>query len=287
MKVLITGGAGSIGSEAARWLLRDGHEVRVLDINEEGLWALHAEFPLVETYLGDIQYKEEIDHASIGCDAIIHCAAYKHVHFCEQNAGACYRVNVAGARKAYEVAGNRRFVFLSSDKAIDAECNMGKAKATVERDLLRRCPNANVVRFGNVLGSRGSILPAVLRYRDLNQPIPMTDPNMTRFFMPITEAVWIIGQALNAEEGGVVFTTARPRSARIGEFIAVCRQLLAPNHPVATVGKRPGEKMHEKLITAEGELITSDDPRFLMEFGEIIHMVQGTMRLHRECACVA
>ncbi|GAG37855.1 unnamed protein product, partial [marine sediment metagenome] len=210
-------------------------------------------------------------------------AAYKHVRFCEQNRGACYRVNVQGARNAYTVAGERRFVFLSSDKAIEPECVMGKAKATVESDLRRHRSNANIVRFGNVLGSRGSILPAVIRYRDLQQPIPMTDPKMTRFFMPITEAVWIIGQALNAPEGGQVFTTATPRSARIGKFIAVCRALLAPAHPIATVGKRPGEKMHEKLITNDGELIQSDDERFIMEHVDIVHMVEGTLNLNRAC----
>jgi len=287
MRILITGGAGSIGSETARWLLRDGHKVRVLDINEEGLWSLHAEFPLIETWLGDIQFKEEVDHAAIGCDAIIHCAAYKHVGYCEGNPGACYRVNVQGARNVIKVAADRRFVFLSSDKAIEPECTMGKAKQSIENEL-KQCPrNANIVRFGNVLGSRGSILPAVLRYRDLGQPIPMTDPNMTRFFMPITEAVWIIKEALHAKFSGRVLTTATPRSAKIGKFIAVCRALLAPAHPIAHVGKRPGEKMHEKLITMDGELISSNDPRFIMEHVDIVHMVEGTLRLNREPACVA
>jgi UDP-glucose 4-epimerase len=264
MRVLITGGAGSIGSETAKWLVREGHSVRVLDINEEGLWNIKAELPQVETYLGDVQFKDEIDLAAIGCDAIIHCAALKHVHLCEQNKGACYRVNVQGSRNAYQVAAGRRFVFLSSDKAIDPCCAMGKSKATTERDL-KHWTNANIVRFGNVLGSRGSILPAVLRYRDLGQPIPMTDPEMTRFFMPITEAVWIIGEALHARDWGRVFTTAKPRSAKIGKFIAVCRALLAPSHPIATVGKRTGERMHEKLILEDGREIMSNDPKYGVE----------------------
>jgi FlaA1/EpsC-like NDP-sugar epimerase len=107
---------------------------------------------------------------------------------------------------------------------------------------------------------------------------------MTRFFMPITEAVWIINQALTSPaHRGMTLTTDKPRSARIGDFIDVCRDLVAPNHPIAHMGARPGEKLHEKLILNDGAMISSDDDRFLMDRDTIENLVRGTLKLNREC----
>lgn len=284
MRVLVTGGAGSIGSEVVKWLRADGDTVRVMDNHEEGLWSLKLSMPDLDVRLGDICSYQDLGEAADGVDAIVHCAALKHVGFCESNPRMSHEVNCLGTLSVVNAANGRRVVFLSTDKAIDPVCRMGKDKAEAERYLLRWCPEVKIVRFGNVIGSRGSILPAVERYYKLGLPIPITDPEMTRFFMPVTEAVIIIKRALSDQTDQRVFTTDNPRSARIGKFIAVCRALLCPAHPVEVVGARPGERLHERLVLNDGSLVQSDDEGCLMHHVDMVHLVEGSRNSRR---CVA
>jgi FlaA1/EpsC-like NDP-sugar epimerase len=270
-RVLITGGAGSIGSEVARALVGGGTRVRILDTNEEGLWRIHAELP-VEVMLGDVQAWQDVERAAIEVDAIVHCAAYKHVTFCEDNYIAARRVNVYGTENVVAAACLRRIVYVSTDKAIHPTCVMGRTKARGE-EIALKADNANVVRFGNVLGSRGSLLPAILRYSRLGRAIPMTDPDMTRFFMPVHEAVSLIMQALRSTKAGKMFSPPRPRSARIGEFLEVTRRMLAPLTKIVQIGARDGERQHEYLELPDGEIVCSDDPRFLMDSDEMARLI--------------
>ena len=268
----------------ARWLMAIGDDVRVLDIREEGLWSLGAELPGVDVRLADIRDYEDIQASARGMDAVVHCAAIKHVHFCEQNPTLCHTTNVRGSMNVLRAAGDRRVIFLSTDKAVEPACKMGRGKKAVEDKILSEHPNASIVRFGNVVGSRGSILPAVLKYRDLGQPIPITDPEMTRFFMPITEAVWITVEALRADRAQTVWTTAKPRSCTVDSFIRKCQALYAPGHEIEVVGPRPGERTHEKLVLEGGEVVSSDDPRFVMDCKEIVQLIDAAMKPRVSCA---
>ena len=277
MNVLVTGGAGSIGSETVRRLVAIGHHVRVMDTNEEGLWLLGTELPQVDCLLGDIQFEDDWQVALRGMDSIVHCAALKHVHYCERSPIACQRVNGAAVQLLADKAEGRRIVLLSTDKAVAPHSWMGRSKRLAESILLPRDRNANVVRFGNVIGSRGSLVPAVIRYRDLGRPIPITDPRMTRFFMGIGEAVGLVLAALESPRRGEVWSPPVLRSARLLDFLEVCRDLLAPGCEIVKVGPRPGERMHELIECPDGKRIRSDDPVCLMDRDEINDFLQRAL----------
>lgn len=263
--ILVTGGAGSIGSEVCRALLGHGKQVRAMDVNEEGLWRLGHDLPMVECVLGDVQDRQDAERAVNGCRAIIHAAAYKHVHLCEKAPHAAKRVNEGGTRTMLVAAGNRKFVLISTDKAIEPTSVMGRTKLAAEQHVLQA--GGVIVRFGNVLGSRGSLVPMVKRCHELGRPIPLTDPRMTRFFMGADEAVSLIQEGLRADEG---FISPRvPRSARIGEFVSACRDLYAPGAEIVPVGMRPGERMREPMTLRDGRLIYSDDAKVMMNRDEI------------------
>ena len=265
MKVLVTGGAGSIGSEVVKRLLADGEEVRVIDINEEGLWSLGQEYGQVELFPGDVQYTADVREAMGGCDAVIHCAAMKHVNFCERNPKAAERVNVGGTRKVIQEAGDRRVVLLSTDKACKPTSIMGWTKHKAEQ-LALHAPNGNVTVFGNVLGSRGSLLPMVIRCDQAGRNIPLTDDRMTRFITTIDEAVGMVRAALHSTEAGRTFSPTLPCSVRILDFLQACRDWIAPTRDIVATGMRPGERIHEWMPAPPpggDDLICSNDPRFL------------------------
>lgn len=263
MKVLVTGGAGSIGSETVGVLVRSGYDVRVLDVNEEGLWCLQSDYPNIDARIGDVQFDTDVQQAMHGINMVVHCAAYKHVHLCERSIEAAYRVNVGGTNRILDAACGRRVVLLSTDKAVRAHSVMGQSKAMAESMILHS-RNANIVRFGNVLGSRGSLVPVVIRHALRGRPIPLTDPNMTRFFMPISEAVDLIIEAMESKQSGKVYVPKKLHSAKIGLFLEVCRDLYAPQSEIKEVGPRPGESLHECMKNGNGKISCSDDPKLLM-----------------------
>lgn len=277
MRILVTGGAGSIGSECARRLLALGHAVRIVDVNEEGLWLLSTELPRIDCVLGDVQFPEDLAAALDGMEAIIHCAAYKHVHFCERSLLACNRVNADAVRLLMEMAHGRRVVLLSSDKAVGPHCAMGRAKRWAESVVIQRGGNGSVVRFGNVIGSRGSLVPAVLRYKALKRPIPITDERMTRFFMGIREAVDLILAALGYPEPGQTVVPEAVRSAKVLEFLEVCRDAIAPECEIERVGARPGERLHETMELRDGTRVRSDEPACLMTRDEISGLLRAEL----------
>lgn len=276
MKVLVTGGAGSIGSEVVRRLVSEGKEVRVMDVNEEAMWALGVELPQVECVLGDVQWQSDVFEAVVRCDAVVHCAAYKHVRFCENAWRAAHRVNVDGTRRVMDGAAGLPRVLVSSDKAVEPVCQMGYTKLEAEQVTTSR--GGRVARFGNVIGSRGSLLPAVVRYAALGKPIPLTNWRMTRFMMSPSEAVDLILEALHDESGRDVFVSSEPRSVHIPEFIKVCRDLFAPHLEIVETMPSPGERFHERFETRDGEIIVSNDKRYLMDRAEIEELVVGALK---------
>jgi FlaA1/EpsC-like NDP-sugar epimerase len=267
--ILITGGAGSIGSEVARRLIADGEDVRVADINEESLWNLRAECPSAEYMLADCLH----DAARIlsGADAVVHCAACKHVDLCEQNPVMAHRVNLDATIAMLRESFPRRFVFLSTDKAIEPSSIMGYSKKIAEQETLR-C-GGNVVRFGNVIGTRGSLVPMVRRCAERGVPIPLTEPEMTRWMMPVSEAVELILEALRTPSKSRVFGPREPQAVQIGRFVELCRDELAPGAPIVRGGSRPGERLHEPMELRTGRIVWSNDPAYVMTDADMLHLI--------------
>jgi len=268
MNYCVTGGAGSIGSELCRRLVRDGRSVTALDYDEERLWELKCELPEIEARLYDVTDGWRIDDIAGDAEVLVNCAAKKHVHFCQDALELAMRVNSEGENNLASWADSSgiQHIFLSTDKAIEPHCAMGRSKRSGEMHCLHH--HGNVVRFGNVIGTRGSLVPAMVRYARLNKPIPITDPNMTRWFMSIDEAVDLILEACHSNDKARIFHPHTLRSARVGEFIDVCRELFAPDHPIEIVGPRSGERTHEFMYHGD-ELVQSDDERFLMDRAKI------------------
>ncbi len=206
LKILITGAAGSIGSELARQLAKD-NEVYGLDINETELFNLYEELKFttpIKTRVGDIRNKETIEDIFTNGvpNLIIHAAAYKHVSPMELDPIEAVNTNIIGTNNLVRMAKKRssKLVNISTDKVVNGESIMGLTKKITERIV----QNAGYVsvRFGNVLGSRGSVIPIWQKQIDQNQALTVTDPSMKRYFMTIEEACKLVIEACEVGEPG-------------------------------------------------------------------------------------
>lgn len=269
MMHLVTGAAGSIGSALVRALIEHGEEVRAFDIAESGLHELSESVgsPRLRTMIGDVRDRERLRRALDGVDIAIHAAALKHVPACEYDPGEAVRTNVLGTEHAILAAhdaGVQRFVLISTDKAAEPCGVMGATKLLAERVLvgLARWVHTSLVavRFGNVFGSRGSIVPTVLGRA--GKPIRVTDPLCTRYTMRMREAVeFVLAVAGSRHEG---CTVARGMAAYVlGDLIGAF-----DGYPSRTevTGLRPGERLHETLIGAN-ELRVLQDGWYILGTG--------------------
>jgi UDP-N-acetylglucosamine 4,6-dehydratase len=202
---------------------------------------------------------------------VVHAAACKHVDFCELNPAMAWRVNVNGTKNVCAHAGRRRVVVVSTDKAIEPTCVMGRTKQEAEHIAISS--GANVAVFGNVLGTRGSLVPMVLRCAKLGRPIPLTDPRMTRFFMTIDQACHIIFEGLFGDLVSNVLVPEEPRSAFVWKLLEVCRDELAPGAEIVRVGARPGERLHEPMRRGDDSLVWSNERACLMTRSQIRGML--------------
>lgn len=269
--VLVTGAAGSIGSELCRQLpTYQPERIILLDNNESGLHDLvtevSARFPEVEVVpvLADITVRRSLEVAfrRYPIQIIFHAAAYKHVPLLQFYPDEVVRVNIGGTRNLAELArdyGVARFVLISTDKAVDPANVMGASKRICEmivQALARENSHSTrftAVRFGNVLGSRGSVLPTFERQIDSGGPVTVTHPEMTRYFMSIPEAASLVIQAACLTEGNDIFLLKMGDVVRIVELAERMIRLrgLRPYEDVMIrfTGVRPGEKLHETLHT--------------------------------------
>ena len=268
--ILITGGAGSIGSEIVRTLLKfDPKVIRVLDINETGLFKLEQELKSekIRLFIGDIRDKDRLKRAMEGVDIVFHAAALKHVPLCEYNPFEAVKTNVIGTQNLIDVALDEeieKFITISTDKTVNPINVMGATKLLAERLTTaanlykgKRRTAFSVVRFGNVLNSRGSILPLIKEQIKKGGPVTLTDPQMTRFIMSINDAVILVLKAGMLAKGGEIFILKMP-AIKILDLIEVVVEELAPKYgyspksiSIEIVGKRPGEKLFEELMTEE------------------------------------
>ncbi|MFA6101880.1 MAG: nucleoside-diphosphate sugar epimerase/dehydratase [Victivallaceae bacterium] len=277
-KVMVTGAGGSIGSELCRQIARYNPAILVLlEFSEIALYSLEAELSLNFPYLkiipvaGDIRHPEEIKNAIAmagGIDIIYHAAAYKHVPLMEENVPACFRNNVIGTSRLIEAAEQckvKRFVMISSDKAVRPSNIMGATKRIAERLLMERPQNGTelmAVRFGNVLGSSGSVIPLFKKQIEEGGPVTVTSPEVRRYFMTIPEAVDLVLQAGAIGENGKIFVLEMGECVKIVELAKRMIELsgLIPDKDIKIkfIGLRPGEKEYEELITEDEDVEKSE-----------------------------
>jgi FlaA1/EpsC-like NDP-sugar epimerase len=282
--ILVTGGVGSIGSEIVRTLLKyDPKVVRVLDINESGLFDIEQEIKSEKfrPFIGDIRDKERLRRALEDIDIIFHAAALKHVPLCEYNPFEAAKTNVFGTQNVVEASIENyveKFIIISTDKAVSPINVMGATKLLAERLTIsanlykgKRKTAFSCVRFGNVLDTRGSVIPLFRKQIKNGGPITITDPNMTRFIMSISRAVELVLNAAEMAIGGEIFIFKMP-ALRIGDLATVMVNELAPEYGYAPdeinikiSGRRPGEKLHEGLMTEdEAENAYEDENMFVL-----------------------
>jgi FlaA1/EpsC-like NDP-sugar epimerase len=272
--VLVTGAGGSIGSELARQVARsEAGRLLLLDINETALFDLHNEIggpqgaPQVLPLIADVRDADKMHRifATWQPDVVYHAAAYKHVPLMEAHPDEAVRTNILGTLAVAEAAlgaGTHAFVLISSDKAVHATSVMGATKRVAE--MLMKALNARGetrfigVRFGNVLGSRGSVIPVMQEQIRRGGPVTITHPEMTRYFMSTREAVALVLQASATPAPHDLFMLDMGKPIRILDLAEELIRLsgLEPDTdiPIVFTGIRPGERLHEALSTAEESL---------------------------------
>lgn len=269
--VLITGVCGTIGRELLRQIAaHEPREVIGIDNNETEVFFLAEEYRdrhNIRLYLGDVRDRDKLLRSIEGVEIVLHAAALKHVILCEQSPRDPLQTNIVGTQNVIEAAiaaGAKRVIFTSSDKAVNPTNVMGTSKLMGERlitaaNALRRGeqPVFASTRFGNVLGSRGSVLPIFSRQIARGGPVTITDLRMTRFVMTVSEAVRLVMESVHLARGGEVFVTKMP-VVRIEDLAQVMISELAPRYghsaaaiKIEVIGPKSGEKLHEELMSEE------------------------------------
>lgn len=271
--VLITGGTGSFGKTMTRALIDGGEvgEVRIFSRDEEKQDAMRNSLrdPRLRYYIGDIRDRASLDQAMSGVDYVFHAAALKQVPSCEFFPMQAVQTNVLGSSNvllsaiAHHV---RSVVCLSTDKAVFPVNAMGMTKALMEKTAqsLARSPELSgdtvisCVRYGNVMYSRGSVIPLFIKQVQAEEAVTVTEPSMTRFLMPLADSVELVLHAFGNARPGDTFIKKAP-AARIDTLISAIHDLfLATNRKVQTIGIRHGEKLHETLASS-AELARAED----------------------------
>ncbi len=268
MKALITGGAGFLGRGILRRIERGGldWEATVYSRDETKQDECRRRYPFARYILGDVRDVDRLRTAMMGHDIVIHAAALKYIPEAEVNAIECVAVNVGGTQavmRAAQEAGIKRVVGISTDKAVQPVNVYGCSKMAMERLFADTAqfqggPDFVCVRYGNVVGSTGSVIPLFRRqYGELGL-VRVTNPDMTRFWMSVDEALDLIVLALErAVPGAIVVPPARAM-----KLIDVARAATVDDVKVEVIGERPGEKLHEMLMHYEESVrsLTMDDP---------------------------
>lgn len=279
-RILVTGGTGSIGSEIVRQLLKyKPKQIRIYSRDETKQFYLHHELGeyekkekgLLRFLIGDIRDKDRLDRAFNDIDIVFHAAALKHVPFCEDNPFEAVKTNINGTQNVLELAIDHhveKVIAISTDKAVYPTTVMGITKLMMERLVVSAANYSghpeikfSVVRFGNVINSRGSVVPLWISQIRNGKPITITDKKMERFFMSIEDAVNLVFMAATAMLGSEIFVLKMPKI----NIHKLAKEVLKRhgtnnNHTVKIIGVREREKMDEKLFTDE-------ETKLMIDFG--------------------
>lgn len=266
--LLITGGTGSFGNATlARFLDTDVKEIRIFSRDEKKQDDLRRKInnPKVKFYIGDVRDKRSVDNVMNGVDYIFHAAALKQVPSCEFFPMQAVRTNVLGTENVLDSAiqyGVERVVVLSTDKAVYPINAMGISKAMMEKVMIAKSRNSNGTmicgtRYGNVMASRGSVIPLFIKQIKENKPLTITDPNMTRFMMTLEDAVDLVLYAFKNANPGDLFVQKAP-AATIKTLAEAIKELYKADNEIKYIGTRHGEKLYETLVTREDMMKAED-----------------------------
>ena len=267
--LLITGGTGSFGNAVLCRLLSAGlREIRILSRDEKKQDDMRKKYNSLKLkfYIGDVRDPQSVMNAVRGADYIYHAAALKQVPSCEFHPLEAVKTNVMGTENVLEAAiqcGVKRVVCLSTDKAVYPINAMGISKAMMEKVAVAKSRSSsktviNVTRYGNVMASRGSVIPLFVDQIRSGQPITITDPSMTRFMMTLDDAVDLVLYAFANGQPGEIFVQKAPAATIEVLTHALTGLLKKPHHEVRVIGTRHGEKLYEALLTRE-EMAAAED----------------------------
>ena len=269
--LLITGGTGSFGNAVLqRFLSSDLREIRIFSRDEKKQDEMRKRYnhPKLKFYIGDVREIRSVAAAMREVDYVFHAAALKQVPSCEFHPMEAVRTNVLGTDNVLEAAvaaGVKRVVVLSTDKAVYPINAMGISKAMMEKVMVAASRNlggtGTVIcgtRYGNVMASRGSVIPLFVEQVLAGKPITVTDPTMTRFMMTLEDAVDLVLYAFKHGENGDIFVQKSPAATVNVLTRAILNLMDKPNHPVHEIGTRHGEKLYEALLSRE-EMACAED----------------------------
>jgi len=270
LTVLLTGGTGSFGHKFTDYVLRNLHPRKLIIFSRDELkqqeMRLLFDDPRLRYFIGDVRDKERLHRAVQGVDLIVHAAALKQVPSCEYNPFEAVKTNILGASNIIDVAidaGVKRVLALSTDKAVNPINLYGATKLVAEKLFVQGNAYAGAggtrfacVRYGNVVGSRGSVIP-VFQQQRASGTITLTDERMTRFWITLEQGVRFVVKCVEKMQGGEVFVPKIP-SMRLVDLAEV----IAPGCRRESIGIRPGEKLHEVLVSR-------DESRYTIEFDDM------------------
>jgi UDP-N-acetylglucosamine 4,6-dehydratase (inverting) len=274
--VLVTGGTGSFGKAFARYALDHLGPRRLIifsrdELKQYEVRQILGDDPRLRWFIGDIRDERRLLRAMHNVDYVVHAAALKQVDTAEYNPFEFVKTNVVGSQNVIEACidcGVKKVVALSTDKASSPINLYGATKLTADKLFISGNHYAaayetrfSVVRYGNVMGSRGSVIPFFRRLAEAGQSLPITDLRMTRFFITLKEAVRFVVESFDLMHGGELYVPEIP-SMKIADLA----QAIAPGAPMHNAGLRAGEKLHEEMISAEeGRRAVRSDGRFIIQ----------------------
>lgn len=261
--LMITGGTGSFGNTVLkRFLSTDVREIRIFSRDEKKQEEMRIALnnDKLKFYIGDVRNYDSIYQAMKGVDYVFHAAALKQVPSCEFYPLEALRTNVLGSENVMEAAvarGVSRVVMLSTDKAVYPINAMGISKAMMEKFMVAKARMQNegetvlcATRYGNVMASRGSVIPLFVSQLKEGKPLTVTDPNMTRFLMSLEDSVDLVLYAFEHGEQGDIFVQKAPAST-VADLAQALNELFKKDNPIRVIGTRHGEKLYESLISRE------------------------------------
>ncbi|MNK07311.1 UDP-glucose 4-epimerase [compost metagenome] len=270
-KLLITGGTGSFGNAVLkRFLQTDIGEIRIFSRDEKKQDDMRKRYahPKLKFYIGDVRNSQSLLNATRGVDYIFHAAALKQVPSCEFHPMEAVYTNILGTENVLESAIQnkvRKVVCLSTDKAVYPINAMGISKAMMEKVMVAKSRNLDATdtvicgtRYGNVMASRGSVIPLFIEQMNAGIPMSITDPDMTRFMMTLSDAVDLVLYAFEHGNNGDLFVQKAPAATVQTLAQTLARMMGRPDHPINIIGTRHGEKLYEVLLSRE-EMASAED----------------------------